>query len=283
MRAITVFPLFCLVWLCIASMPATADDVAKPDAGPENGGLCLRLIMRNHLEKKNDSRTIRLELLNPSDEPKTLVGQWEYEESSGDYATWLRHVAEFTTFPEVMTDDAGTEGNKRTSPQPTHEIKPGGMLAVEWEENGRILKEPDDSGSDHFNKAPTLPSEGTYLVRASVLVVTPKGQRILLPSNEQPVIIGGRRTLPKYAVGRLLSSNEDTKTAELRLGSDQRIEAGDLFTLHSPDVKGVAWRLRITKVKTWRCEGALERIDRDSLAAERFPQRDWLVTLESPF
>lgn len=273
-NAILMAAAVALVLLCRAE----AADKANVTAGPVNGGLRLRLVIQKRGDMTPNSRTIRLELVNVGREPLSLVGEWEYEQP-GDFAAYLRHAIEFTTFPEVAIDTASTSGEERTSPQPKHQLKPAASLAVQWHERGPVLKIPDDNYADHFNTAPTLPSAGMYLIRAHVTLVTEDGRRLLLASNEQPVIYGEDKTLPKYALGRIVSANAENKTATIDLGSDHQIEQGDEFDLQNPDEKGIAWRLTIDRIGTGWSEGAVKPAKGDAADPEAFPQPKWQARL----
>jgi hypothetical protein len=263
-------------------MSLNAAPLGPADAGPENGGLRLKLIIENHADKPDDARTIHLLVIHVGEKPVTLVGQWEYEQPPGEYSAWLRRATEFTTFPEVVSDMAGTSGEERVSPQPTHVLKPGETLAVKWREWGPTLKSPEDNLEDHLNTAPTLPSVGMYSVRAHFTALTAEGKRLLLSSNEQPVVIGGKLTMPKFATTRVLDADAVAKSAEIRLGSDQGIQPGDVFQLTNPEMKGVAWWLTISHSATWWSEGSVLRDPGDPADDEPFPQTGWQATLAPP-
>lgn len=276
----TLHKVLCIitVWASFATS-ARAGEPAELEAGPENGGLRLRLVVKNHLATRGSLRTVRLELVNVSRQPVTLVSQWSYEKPTGDYSKWLRYAVEFTTVPEVETDAASTTGETRTSPQSKQELKSGETLTIHWTENGRVLKFPDRDFEEHENTGPTLPSAGMYFARARFTAVTADGKRLLLISNEQPIIIDGKKTLPKFATSEVLSANAKNKTVQIRLGSDHRIERGDKFYLRDPADKSIVWQLTISRTETWWSEGTVAAIAANTPAAAPFPQQGWHATL----
>ena len=251
--------------------PAAAGQAGATDEGAVNQGLRLRLSVTTTVEKGIDVHSVRLNLLNVGAAPIILVAHWPYEENKGDYAEFFKSEVGFLSFPEVVPESAQTAGSVRTSPQPEQEIGPGGSLTVGWTAKGCCLKE-----KDHQNTTPCFPSDGLYGVRARIIVVTKDGKRVLLVSNEQPVVVGGSLQIPKYATGRVVSGQPDKKAVTIDLGSDQKIEKGDQFMIRWG--LEAAWRVTVTEVGTWFCEGAVEVLHHSGRETPLFPETVSIAT-----
>ena len=266
-----------MIALVPLGISSTYAERVMTEAGPENGGLRLRLIIEQAADAKNDERKIRLELMNVSDKEVELVAHEFYEED-GDYADFFRSDVVFDTFPPVMQDSAQTTGFERKSPQPRLTLKPDESLTDEWKESGRRLKMPDGMLDAHYNKAPTFPSVGLYGVKARITVVTAKGKRLLLVSNEQQLSVRGSKSMPKYAVARIVSTNEEMESLSIDLGSDKGIEPGDKFT--TTYNLGTSWRITIRNVSSIHAEGTVEPIHRaDRPDVPTFPVKGAMATL----
>ncbi len=263
--------------LLALSVAVAGDAVGPGEAGPTNGGLRLRLRVTTSVVGGEDVHTVRLDVLNVGTTPAVLVAEWFYEEGKGDYAEFLKATVKFLTFPEVEPESAQTAGRERKSPQPERTIEPGGTLAVEWTAKGRRLK-PED----YFNTAPYFPTPGLYGVRARVVVLTKGGKRVLLTSNEQPVVVGGSLEMPKYAVAHVMTASPDEKTVSLDLGSDQRLEKGDQFTIRYG--LAASWRVTITEVYPggWGCKGNVVAERSVGQGVPAFPGLLWPATLIPP-
>lgn len=247
-------------------------------AGPENAGLRLRLSIETLKEGTAPDWNVRLELLNVRKAPVVLVGQWPYEEDTGDYAAFLRSTVSLLSYPEVEPESAQTAGRSRESPQPQQEIKPGASLVVQWQAKGRCLKA---NLSEAINTAPSFPSDGLYGVRAKIVVVTKDKHRVLLTSNEQQVAVGGSRQMPKYAVARIVSADAAQKAVTIDVGADHKIAEGDVFSIRWG--LQASWRLRVAEVGPWYAEGPVETVHRaDGPDVPRFPQVNWGAALVPP-
>ena len=244
-----------------------------PDPGPENGGLCLRLVIVPG--PQGDSRTINMELLNTGLKAVSLVGEWDYEEDKGDYEAFFAKRMAFVTYPEVQPESFQTAGGRRNASQPAYELAPGKSLSVSWRSQGRQIRQQ----SPFSGTTPLLPSPGLYGVKATIVLLTKAGARVLLVSNEQPMIVGCVRTLPKYATGYVVSANQEKNLVMIDLGSDQKIEKGDTFVMHWG--LQASWRLTVVNVETWSSEGTTSRLHHDGRPeTPQFPREGWLATLE---
>ncbi|MGA2621365.1 MAG: hypothetical protein ABSF26_27385 [Thermoguttaceae bacterium] len=247
-------------------------------AGPENAGLRLRLSIETMNENAAAGWKVHLDLLNVGKTPVVLVGDWPYEENTGDYTAFLRSAVSFLTYPEVEPESAQTAGQCRKSPQPEQEIKPGTALVVEWQTKGRCLK---SNSSEAVNTTPYFPTAGLYGVRARIVVVTKEKHRVLLTSNEQQVAVGGSLRMPKYATGRIVTADPEKKTISIDRGTDHKIAKGDVFTIRWG--LQASWRFRVTEVGTWFAKGPVETVRRDERPdVPRFPEVNWAATLVCP-
>jgi hypothetical protein len=264
-----------VVWASLVVATAAGNEVRTPapEPGPENSGLRLRLAVTP--DARADSKTINLELVNTGPKSVTLVGEWNYREDKGDYAAFFEKRVAFLTYPEVQPQSFQTEGGTRSVPQPEHELAPGKSLVVSWKTEGnQIRRESPFPGT-----TPVFPSAGLYGVRATIVILTKEGSRFLLASNEQPMMVGGVRTLPKYATGRVVSADPDKNLVTIDLGSDQKVEKGDAFLIHWG--LQASWRLTITNVGTWFSEGSITRLHHDGHpGTPGFPPKRLLAGLE---
>jgi len=265
----------CALFAVVPVLPVRPGEQALPEPGPENDGLRLRLVVDTKVEKGADVHAVRLDLLNVGRQPVTLVAQWPYEQDTGDYAQFLASEVAFVTFPEVVPDSAQTAGGERHSPQPEYKIAPGGVLSVSWESRGRRLKE-----KDYYNTTPYFPTRGLFGVRARIIVVTKDGKQVLLTSNPVQVAVGASRAMPKWATGRVVSVRPEKKTAMIDLGTNQKIEKGDVFTIRYG--LQASWRLTITQVRSWCAEGTVETVHHAGRDTPRFPGEQSVATLVPP-
>jgi len=244
-----------------------ASRAEVPIAGPENEGLRLRLCISS--AEHQDSgllHRIRLEVLNSAAEPVTLLGQWA-DENDGDYTAHLRSAVGFVTFPELPRAPTSQTGERaRKSPQPEYTLGPGETLAVKWEvpDSLRCL--------DRKRFYPRFQFVGLYGIRARAVLQRKNGERVLLISNEAQLAVGGSSKLPKFSVGRVVHADQGPQTASIDIGSDHRVEVGDVFWLRRGSGR-VLWRLTITKTMSHSALGSLEAV----------PQVKWPKGKEVPF
>lgn len=264
---------FLLCFFIAASLHAMPSGSLQ--AGPENHGLRMQLSITTASESGKDAYTVRLDLMNTGQVPVVLVANWPYEQDKGDYAEFLKSEVMLISHPEVLAETAQTGGEWRISPQPEYEIKPGARLTVEWSSTDRRLKP-----KNYPNTSPYFPTDGLYGIRAKFLAVTKDGKRILLTSNEQPVPVGGSVEMPKYATARIIRVDPEKKTAAINLGSDQRIEKNDKFSLRYGTLG--CWHLTITEVDEGLARGTVETIKREGEDVPLFPKKDWIASLMRP-
>lgn len=259
---------------CLLSAALGADTPTRlPDAGPENGGLRLRLVITQ--EREVSSNTVTVELQNVGPKTVVLVGEWDYQENRDGYQAFFEKRIGFVTYPEVQPDSFQTAGGERRSPQPQYELGAGKSLAISWKTKGNQIRQD----GPFPGTTPVFPSVGLYGVRASIVVLTKDGRRILLVSNEQPFIVGGVSILPKYATAHVVSVNRDQNAGTIDLGSEQRIEKGDRFVIRWG--LQASWRLTVTNVHTWGSDGSIAVVHHDGRPeTPKLPPERSLATLE---
>ncbi|MHC4742393.1 MAG: hypothetical protein ACYS8Z_10800 [Planctomycetota bacterium] len=200
--------------------------------------------------KGKDLYTVRVRIVNTSNEPITLIGFAPYEGKLNTYAEWLRAEVIFMTFPELIPPSAQTAGMERTSPHPKTAIDVGKEFAVSWKSSGRYLKT-----DYYYNTTPYFPSDGLYGVRARITLRTAKGEEIHLYSNEQAVSVGGTVALPKHGLAYVVQRDEEKREVVLSLGSRHRIAKGDRFHIMGRFPSG--WMMTVTEVDTVTCRASV--------------------------
>jgi hypothetical protein len=219
--------------------------------GPEEGGLRLRLVVAPRTDAGKEGFNVRVDLLNISERAITLRAGWENDDA-GDVKDYLDAATSIECVPEVRRWIGGVRVGHRQSPQPEQVVKPGAVLSVRWQTEGRHLKNRVTNPNEVQN--PEFPFPGLYSVHASLNVITSE-RTVPLRSNEQLVSVGGSQVMPKSTLGQLLQVNDDGKSALLSLGARQKIEVGDQFEYLS---KGDYWKLTITQVEPDHSRGNLE-------------------------
>ncbi len=237
-----------LVALTAAQGSSQAD---LPEPGPENGGLRLRLSIITSRQDTNDVYSVRLGIINVSSEPVILVGQPGYERHAKDYATFLKSIVSFVTFPEILPPLGQTAGIEPKSAPPKTTIKPQEEFVVRWRSSGRRLKR-----QDYLNTTPCFPSEGLYGVRAKVVIRTEEGREILLFSNQQRVCVGGSVELPKHATARITRTDVKNNAVIIDLGTHHKIQVGDRFHVSGGHM-GYYWELTVSSTSAWVSEAAV--------------------------
>ena len=246
----------CLIVLSTDNAYGAQSRGSIPEAGPENGGLRLRLVVRTGSQDGKDAHDVTVEVINVTTKPITLVADWPYEADKGNFREYLEAALSIETFPKIAPWVGQTMEDHRTSPQPQYVLKSGEGLTLKWLASGRCLKNKVTRPIETAN--PVFPSGGLYAVHAVIPMRTTVGS-FLLRSNEQLVSIGGNRELPKHTFGEVMWVDRETRTAGIDLGSLHEIENGDHFLIRT----GMAsfWRLRVTRVHPARSEGALVPAD----------------------
>jgi len=237
--------------ILVAPHLGAAESAALPEPGPEDGGLRMRLVVVPRTDAGKEGYDVRVDLLNTSERAITLRAGWRNEEM-GDLKDYIDAAMSIECVPAVRRWMGGVQMGHRKSPQPEQVLKPGEILPVRWQTDGRHLKNRVTNPNEVQN--PEFPFPGLYAVHATVNVITSEGA-FALRSNEQLVPVGGSRAMPKSTLGQLLQVEADEKTALLNLGSLQKIEPGDQFEHNS---KGDYWKLTITRVEPNHSVGSLE-------------------------
>lgn len=230
-----------------------AEPAALPEPGPEDGGLRMRLVVVPRTDVSEAGYDVRVDLLNTSERAVTLRAGWASEEA-GDLKDYIDAATSIECVPAVRRWMGDVEQGQRKSPQPEHVLKPGAVLSVRWQTQGRHLKNRVTNPIDVQN--PEFPFSGLYSVHATVNLITGAGS-VPLRSNEQLVSVGGSRAMPKSTLGQLFQVEADGKTALVNLGSLQKIEPGDQFEYDSKREHG---KLTVTTVKAGFSIGRLEML-----------------------
>jgi hypothetical protein len=253
--------LFCTIVMILAACGAERPPAAGPanaadGAGPENGGMRMRLAVSPCLRGGKEGYDVRLDLINTSKQPIALTGNWRNEDN-GDIEAYLEAATSIECVPEIAPWIGGVAEGQRKLPQPSKVVAAGETLSLSWETQGRHLKNRVTNPNDVQD--PTFKYDGLYSVHATLDVITDKGT-VRLRSNEQLVSAGGSMAMPKYTHGPLWTVDREKKTALLGLGSLHKVEVGDEFEIGSP--KGKHWKLTITQVQEKMSIGKLELLTR---------------------
>jgi hypothetical protein len=198
-----------------------SDDEALPKPGPIDRGLCLRLAIGPTGE--DDSRPVRLDCLNTSTEPVTLVAEWSYG-STYTYAEFFESRVKLTSVPETTPYRCqyGTPGDP-TAPKPSTTIRPGESLTVALAGTARSLS------SRYRCDGVAFRSPGLYYVRANVDLFLADGSRVRLWSNECEYVVGNDRRKPKVQIAHVTERGKDPRSVTLDLGRDDGVEQGDRY------------------------------------------------------
>jgi hypothetical protein len=253
-----------------APQPPATPVAALPEAGPEDGGMRLRLVVAPPpaaaaADAGKEGYDVRLDLLNTSRQPITLLGKWRNEDV-GDIKAYLEAATSIECVPDVAPWVGGVRESPRKLPQPRETLGAGETLSMRWQTEGRHLK--NRVTDPNAVQDPTFPFAGLYSVHATLDVITTTGT-VRLRSNEQLVAVGGSRVMPKYTRGPVLRVDGEKRTATLGLGSLHKVRAGDEFEIGHP--KGKHWRLTVTDVMQQTSEGKLEMLTRSTFAPYREP------------
>ncbi len=259
-----------LTLLTLATLQLHAADTAPlPEPGPEDGGLRMRLIATPRTDAGKEGFDVRVDLLNTTARAITLRAGWTRDDA-GDLKDYIDAATSIECVPAVAKWMGGVQMTYRKAPQPEQVIKPGEVLTVRWQTEGRHLKNRVTNPNEVQN--PEFPFAGLYSVHATVNVIT-TDRTVMLRSNEQLVSVGGSRAMPKSTLGELWQVDADAKTAMLGLGSLHKVEPGDQFEHLT---KGDYWKLIITKVEPTYSTGNLEMLRPARLTP---PARGMEVTL----
>lgn len=259
----------------------TAAEPVLPEPGPENGGMRMRLVVRNGNEGDKSRHEVRVDLLNVSPQALKLQADWLYETDTGNLKDYLEAAASIESYPPTAPWVGQIMGGRRTSPQPEHALEPGEVLTLKWHTAGNFLKNRVSNKLDVQN--PEFAFPGMYAVHATLLVPV-AGKKVPLRSNEQMVSIGKSRAMPRFTLGKLISVDEAKQTAWLDLGEEHKVVKGDRFRVRTGMVD--FWQLIITEAREKTSLGRLEPVERNSpelkKAKRQFPTAGLPATLIIP-
>jgi len=193
-------------------------------------------------------------LINVSRGSIPLQANWRSGFHDGGFKEYVEAATSIESYPAIEPWRGQVQVAREKEPQPEYTLKPGETLSLKWHTKGRHLKNKVSNPLEVQN--PEFSENGLHSVHAS-LVITAVGRSVQLRSNEQFVPIGGSREVPKHTYDPLWWVDENTKTAELGLGSRYKIMPGDRFLIQSGTI-GMTWTLTITKVEADRSFGNLE-------------------------
>lgn len=230
-----------------------AETATLPEAGPENGGLRLRLTVIPRAPGEKAGYEVRVDLLNTTTRAITLRAGWG-NDNGGNLKDYIEAATSIECVPAVLPWSGGVRGPHRKLPQPEHLLHAGEVLSVTWRTEGWHLKNRVTNPNEVQN--PEFPFPGMYSVHASLDAITSEGL-VALRSNEQLVRVGGSHSMPKYTYGHLLEVGADGKTATLGIGSRHKVALGDQFEHLS---KHTPWKLTITRVSPAYSWGRLEML-----------------------
>jgi len=215
-----------------------------PQAGPENGGLRLRL--RVVPDGSNGTYSVRADLINVTTKPLTLSAIWAYDGDKGDFKDYLESALSIETEPTIVFFGIQVMADHRTKPQPTVVIPANGSASVEWKSSGRRLKNKLTRPLEVMN--PYFPTDGLFSVHAEFKVgVSGLDKPVLLRSNEQLVPIGGSLHAPKASSAAVIATAPDRNQATLDRGALHGVEVGDEFLVRTG--MGDFWLLTISSVQ----------------------------------
>ena len=246
-------PFSLLVALIAFTTTPFAPAAELPEAGPQNGGLRLRLVVADSPPRTPLGYDVRLEVLNVTSRPITLRAGWWSDLEKGDVRDYLEASMSVETYPAIAPWMGQVMAAHRTAAQPETVLKAGEVLSLRWQTNGRHLKNRVTNPNEVQNPELLLP--GLYSVHATVAIITSE-RTVQLRSNEQLVSSGRSHEMPKHSYGALLDASAERKTGRLNLGSLQKIERGDQFQIGHP-YRGL-WKLTVTEVHQMISVGSLE-------------------------
>jgi hypothetical protein len=234
-------------------------------AGPEDGGLRLRLTTSPRMEGDKEGYDVRLDVMNVSQRDVTLRAAWRDDEETGDLKDYLEAATSIESVPAVAPWSGGVRAGQRTLPQPEQVLKAGEVLSVQWRTDRRRIKNAVTDPNVVQN--PEFPFPGLYSVHATLNILT-SGGTVRLRSNEQLVPVAGGRAMPKYTFGRLWHVATEINQGTVNLGSLHKIEVGDQFEIGH--AKGGHWKLTVTRVDPEASTGDIEVLP--SLIRMEFPR-----------
>ena len=156
------------VFGCLSLSPLSSAAIDLPEPGPENGGMRLRFIVVPERKGTSETYQVRLDVINVTDQPIRLMGDWPSDSNSGDYKEYLRSDVSFQMEPPIRKWPLQVGVAERKSPQPEYTLNAKETLTVEWKSSGRQLKNKEIHY--HENHNPIFPTDGLYFVHATLLL-----------------------------------------------------------------------------------------------------------------
>jgi len=271
------FALFIFLLLTTSIVQVFGDSL-PPQAGPENGGLQLRLVVTPHSLDGKEGYDVRVDLLNVTNHPLTLKTAWENDEGKGDLKEYVEAKTSIESYPAIAPWTGQIRGGPQTFPQSEYVLKSGESLSVSWYSTGRKLKNKLTNPLDVQNPEFHLP--GLYSIHATIVIHVAE-RTVFLRSNEQLVSFGGSHEMPKHSYGTLWGVDPEQRTATLSLGSLHKIDVGDQFLIRPGMME--FWKLTVTDVypnySTGRIEPLLQVGPNPTNPNPSLPERNQPATL----
>src|SRR4051794_32856818 len=107
-----------------------------PEAGPEDGGMRLRLVVTPRADAGKEGYDVKIDLLNVSRQPITVKAHWRNESDVGDVKDYLEAATSIECVPAVAPWIGGVQQGQRKD-QPQQVLKPGEVLSANWHTDGR--------------------------------------------------------------------------------------------------------------------------------------------------
>ena len=114
--------------------------IEQLDAGPEDGGLQLKLVVLPDPKADKDGYDVRVDLLNTTKADITLRAGWWYDTDKGDAKDYIEASTSIETYPAIAPWVGQVPAVHRTLSQPEYVLKAGEVLSVSWHTDGRRLK-----------------------------------------------------------------------------------------------------------------------------------------------
>jgi hypothetical protein len=213
----------------------------------------MRLVVAPTVEDPAAGHKVQVDLINTTQNGVSFRLTRAWGDLKDGIESALEAAVSIESYPPIQPWLGQVRMPPKGEASPECTLSPGQTLSLSWRTPVRRLKNQVANPLEVQN--PEFTQDGLYSVHAT-LAVTVAGQPLLLRSNEQLVAIGGSKGLPKHTYGRLWWAVEESKKAELSLGSQHKIAVGDRFLIQTGTI-GWTWTLTITSVKDDRSEGTL--------------------------
>jgi hypothetical protein len=240
--------------ICLGATLWPVSPAATSAAGPENGGLRLRLAVEPLRSMKDEGFDVRLALVNVSRREVEIHAAWEPGEngSARDYLIAATRFECFPPLPPVTGATSAALREEEVKPQPKLALAPGDELVLQWQTKGRRLK--NATPSTGIGDAVDFPLPGLYAVHAILDIETSAGI-LRLRSNEQLVPAGGSDAAPRHTYVPVKRAVPAESRAVIGAGALHGIQVGDRFESMT---KQVSWRLTVVDVSPRYADAKLE-------------------------